>query len=68
MTDNKPTQKLITRAQAAERYAFSINSIDNLIREGVIPVIRFSKKCTRIPVERADAAIESLTTGGVGRR
>lgn len=65
MTETKTTQKLITRAQAAERYAFSLGAIDNLIREGIIPAIRFSKKCTRIPVERADAAIESLATGGL---
>ncbi|MET3870405.1 putative site-specific integrase-resolvase [Puniceicoccus vermicola] len=57
-------KKLITRHEAAERYSFSIRALDNYISAGIIPVIRLSPRCVRIPVVKADAAFDRLTTGG----
>ena len=59
-------KKLITRQQATKRYAVSLRHLDGLICAGVIPSVRLGKRCIRIPVEKADASIESLTIGGRG--
>lgn len=54
----------ITRRQAALRYSISVRKLDYLIEDGVIPVIRLSKRCLRIPVAKADEALAKLQTGG----
>jgi len=56
--------RLITRQQAGTRYCFSIRKIDDLISAGVLPAIKLSKKCVRIPVAQADEAFDRLTVGG----
>lgn len=56
--------KYINREQAAKRYSISIRKLDYLIEDGVIPAARLGKRCLRIPVERADAIIARLETGG----
>ena len=57
---------LMTRQQYAERIAFSIRKLDMLINDGVVPVIRFSQKCIRIPVAEADASVMRFCTGNRG--
>lgn len=62
--EKESKRKLITRADAAQRYSFSLRHIDNLICAGLIPTVKLSKKCVRIPVDQADAAFDQLVTGG----
>jgi len=55
----------MTREQACKRYAISPRFLSDLQSEGVLPVVKLSRKCVRFPVEACDRAIEKLTTGGV---
>jgi hypothetical protein len=57
MKNTDTQQLLITRNQAAKRYGCSPRSIDNLIRDGILPVRRFGCRFIRIPVEAADKAM-----------
>lgn len=50
-------RKFITRAEASVRYHLSIRKIDSMIEAGTLPAARISRRCIRIPVQKADAAI-----------
>ncbi len=52
---------LMTRVQAAQRYACSLRLIDELLAEGFLPSVKLSKRCRRIPVEEADEAMLGST-------
>jgi hypothetical protein len=56
---------LATRHEYAARVSFSLRKLDMLIAAGIVPAIKFSAKCTRIPIAEADRAIMSLVEGGV---
>lgn len=58
------SKKLITRKEACQRYGISLRHLDELLRAGVLPHIRLGRRCIRIPLDKADASLESLTTGG----
>ena len=51
---------LMTRREAAQRYAISLRSLDTLIAEGVLPTVRLGRRMVRIPVVKADAVVEQL--------
>jgi hypothetical protein len=53
-----------TRAQIAARYYISLRHLDYLIEDGIIPTVRLGKRCIRIPLDKADASLESLIIGG----
>lgn len=55
---------LITRRDAATRYALSLRTVDSLLSDGVLPAVRLSARCIRIPREQADAALMRFRTGG----
>ncbi len=54
----------LTRHDAVARYRLSLRTIDTLIAEGVLPSVRLSARCLRIPREQADAKLLSYQTGG----
>lgn len=56
---------LITRRDACARYALSLRTVDSLLSDGVLPAVRLSARCIRIPREQADAALMKFKTGGV---
>lgn len=58
------TRKYMTRQEASDRYHLSIRKIDLLIEAGTLPAAHISKRCIRIPIEKADAAIDALGNGG----
>ena len=62
MDDMKP--KYITRQQAAKRYGLCLRYVSILIEQGVLPSVKLGRRCVRLPVEKCDAAIEALETGG----
>jgi hypothetical protein len=58
------SRRMITRHAAVERYSLCLRSIDSLLAEGVLPSIRLSKRCLRIPLPEADEALLKFRTGG----
>ena len=62
--NNQQAAVLISRVAAAKRYAISTRSLDRLISEGAVPVVRLSKRCVRVPVAEADEFFRRLVTGG----
>ena len=64
MKTTEQDKLLMTRHAYAERTAFSLRKLDTLIAEGVIPAIKFSKRCVRVPVKEADKALLDLVIGG----
>lgn len=65
---NNPTHTdplLIDRRAAAVRYSLSLRTVDTLLTDGILPRVKLSKRCTRIPVAEADAMIMNLKTGGL---
>lgn len=54
----------ITRHDAATRYALSLRTVDSLLSDGVLPAVRLSARCIRIPREQADEALMKFKTGG----
>ena len=69
---NTPTRDnsqllLITRRQAAERLAISLRSLDELLAAGVLPSVKISPRCRRIPAKALDQFVEQQTTGGLQR-
>lgn len=57
-------RKYITRKEAAERFNLCIRKIDLLIEDGTLPAARISKRCIRIPIDRADRAIDAMGKEG----
>lgn len=53
-----------TKAAFAERWSISLRHLSNLIDAGVVPVVRMGRKCVRVPVKEADAALLKYQTGG----
>lgn len=58
-----------TKREFAQRHRVSMRTLDNWIQNKLIPVRRFSKRCIRIPVYEAEAALEkfqvhAVTKGG----
>lgn len=58
------SRKYITRQEASDRYGLSVRKIDMLIEDGTLPAAHISKRCIRIPIEKADAAIDALGKDG----
>ena len=53
-----PDEKvLMTRKEAATRYSLSVPQVDRFIVEGVLPSIKFGRRCLRIPVKLADQSL-----------
>ncbi|MEE4210110.1 MAG: helix-turn-helix domain-containing protein [Parvularcula sp.] len=55
---------LMTKREAAARYRVSLRQVTALIGDGVLPAVRLGRRCVRVPVAKADAVMNSLTTGG----
>lgn len=47
----------MTRKEAATRYSLSVPQVDRFIVEGVLPSIKFGRRCLRIPVKLADQSL-----------
>lgn len=62
------TTKFMTRKDAAARYGVSLRHFDKLMTAGVIPHVHLGKRCIRIPIEKADAAIDALMIGKEPKR
>lgn len=60
--DNKT--RGVSRKDFASRWGLSERYVSDLIAEGVLPSIKLSRKCVRLPLEEADEALLSLQTGG----
>lgn len=74
MKDIKTVQaeEYASRIEFAKRRAVSVRTVDNWLAAGVIPAYRYGAKLVRIPIAKADAALEVFFTGNrkshVGRR
>jgi excisionase family DNA binding protein len=63
---NTPSDPIyMSKAQACKRYGFCLRYISMLIEQGIIPSVKLGRRCIRIPIAKADEALESLTTGGI---
>jgi hypothetical protein len=59
------TQVVAMRRQDfAKRWSICLRSLDDLTAAGIVPTIKLGRRCVRIPVEAADAALMAHTTGG----
>jgi len=54
----------ITKVEAAKRYGLTWRKCHVLIAEGVIPSIRLGHRTLRIPIKKADAAMDKLADAG----
>jgi hypothetical protein len=55
---------LLNKQKYADHLSICMRELDTLILQEVIPVIRFGKKCVRIPWEMADRAVLKLAIEG----
>lgn len=55
----------LTRHDAVNRYRLSLRTIDTMLAEGVLPSVRLSARCLRIPRQEADDKLLSYKVGGV---
>ncbi len=49
-----------TKGQIAERYAVSIRTIDNWMRDRKIPYVKLSERMVRFKIENCDEALQTL--------
>ena len=54
----------MTRKSFAERWELSERHVNKLAYDGVIPVIKLGRRCSRIPIAEADAALMAFMKGG----
>jgi len=54
----------ITKVEAAKRYGLTWRKCHDLIAEGVIPSVRLGHRTLRIPIKKADAAMDKLADEG----
>ena len=54
----------MTKGEAAKRYRLSFRKLHDLVREGLIPSVRLGHRTLRIPVKKADAAMDKLADEG----
>ncbi len=57
---NEESPLFITRKTACARYELSLPTLDRLINEGVIPVVKIGRRLIRIPKKTADKALLGL--------
>ena len=55
--------RLLSAAQAADRYAVSVSSLRRWTREKRSPCVRVSRRCVRYRVEDLDAYFDGLLEG-----
>jgi hypothetical protein len=56
------------RADFAKRWSICLRALDHLVTAGIVPTVKLGKRCVRIPVEQADAALMAYQTGGKAAR
>ena len=64
---NTQEQLLLTRFEAGRRLSLSLRSIDQLLADGQLPCVRFSRRCVRIPADGLKDYVQQLQTGGLQR-
>lgn len=72
-SDSKDTEKntntknqvvALRRKDFAKRWSICLRTLDDLVTAGIVPTIKLGKRCVRIPLKKADAALMAYTTGG----
>ncbi len=69
-TKPKPKPEIETQVVALRRKDFAIRwsiclrTLDDLVTAGIVPTIKLGKRCVRIPVEPADAALMAYMANG----
>jgi excisionase family DNA binding protein len=56
--------RLVTRREAAEMLRVGVSTLDGYIRDGKLPVVRYTPRAVRLRVED----IEAFVAGRLGRR
>ena len=59
--------KVLTREEYAQRWRVGLRSVDRWLSEGRLPHVRIGRRCIRIPVKEADAALEKFLIAEVTR-
>ena len=59
-SQKSPAPLLVDAAALAFRYGISVKTVRKWGREGKIPFVRLSGKCTRYPLEACDQIVEQL--------
>ena len=52
------------RKDFALRWSICLRTLDDLVTAGIVPTIKLGKRCVRIPVETADAALMAYIANG----
>lgn len=59
--------RALTRKSFAARWEISERFVNNLIHDGILPVVKLGRKCVRIPTEEGDTALLRYQTEAVTR-
>lgn len=52
------------RKDFCTRWSICLRTLDDLVTAGIVPTIKLGKRCVRIPVEPADAALMAYMANG----
>jgi len=58
--------RAMTRASFAKRWEISERYVSILIADNILPSIKLGRRCVRVPVAEADAALLKYTQHGLG--
>lgn len=68
MKHNLSSNEVILEARRldfAKLKSVSVRTVDNWIADGIIPVRKYGRKCVRIPIAKAEEALERFESGGL---
>lgn len=60
--------ELLTKSQLAERMHLTVRGVENLMKNGRIPVIRLSSRCVRFSWPKVEQHLEKFTVKAVGSK
>ena len=67
-TDTETQVVALRRKDFAKRWSICLRTLDELVTAGIVPTIKLGRRCVRIPLDKADAALMAYTTGGKAAR
>ena len=65
-TETETESRALTRASFAKRWELSERYVSILIAENILPSIKLGRRCVRVPVKEADAALLGYIQHGKG--
>ena len=65
-TETETECRAMTRASFAKRWELSERYVSILIAENILPSIKLGRRCVRVPIKEADAALMGYIQHGKG--